>query len=134
MFGQNNLFTPYSQPSSFEGTAIWTIISFVVALIGCFVVYFWFVKGKDKPKEKFVAWLKSFLSFDTMLIETIMKITYIFCCIFITLTSFGLISTSFVAFLFTLIGGNILARIVFESCMILLMIWKNTTEIKNKMK
>ncbi len=134
MFGQNNLISPYYQPSSFEGSAVWTIVSFVVALIGCFVVYFWFVKSKNDPKEKFLIWLKGFLNFDEMLIEAILKIAYIFTCIFITLSSFSLISISFVTFLLTLVGGNILARIVYESCMIMLMIWKNTTEIKKKMK
>ena len=69
-----------------------------------------------------------------MLIEPILKVTYLILAIFITLYSFGLIGVSFVAFLLTLTLGNILLRLVYETTLILLMIWKNTTEINKKMK
>ena len=117
-----------------SGALIWMLVSLIIALIGCFVVYFVFVVKKDNPKQKFLSWLKSFLSFDKMLIETILKISYIFVALFITLSSFSYISASFLGFLLVLIGGNLLARIVFEAAIIRIMIWKNTTEIKNKLK
>lgn len=120
--------------SNLEGAYIWTIVSFVVALIGCFVVYFIFVQKKDNPKEKFLGWLKDFLSFDKMLIETILKIAYIFTAIFITLSSFSIIATSFVGFLVYLIFGNLVARLSFEAAIMLVMIWKNTTSINKKLK
>ena len=87
-----------------------------------------------KTKNKFLIWLKSFLSFDKMLIETILKIAYIFAAIFTTLASFSLIATNFLSFLIVLIGGNIATRVVYEAILIKVMIWKNTTEIKNKIK
>ena len=123
-----------SSPSMGTGALIWLIVSLVVAIIGCFVVYFIFVNKKENPKEKFLAWLKSFLSFDKMLIEPMLKIAYIFAAIFITLGSFSLIGSSFLAFLFMLTVGNLGARLLYEAALMKVMIWKNTTEIKNKLK
>lgn len=140
MNNYGNLITPnynsYSNPLlNVDGAAgIWVIISLVLALVGCFLVYFMFVVKKDKPKEKFLAWLKGFLSFDKMLIEPILKVSYIFFALFITLSSFAVISSSFVGFLLTLILGNLFTRLAYEAILIMVMLWKNTTEIKNKMK
>ena len=116
------------------GSAIWLIITLVVSLIGCFLIYFMFVKKDGKENNKYLAWLKSFLRFDKMLVETILKIAYIFVALFITLGSFALIGTNFLGFLTTLVFGNLIARIVYEFALIIIMIWKNTTEIKNKTK
>ena len=133
----NNLISP-SYGSGLSGMAtgalIWTIIAFVLALVGCFVVYFLFVNKKETPKEKFLAWLKAFLEFDKMLIEPILKISYIFVAILITLGSFALIGTSFLSFIMMLVIGNLVARLLYEASMMFIMIWKNTTEIKNKVK
>lgn len=128
----NNLVT--SAPTMGTGELVWLIISLVVALAGCFVVYFVFVQKKENPKQKFLAWLKDFLRFDKMMIEAILKISYYFSAIFITLSSFSLISTSFIAFLLMLVCGNLLARVIAEAVLIKVMIWKNTTEIKKHLK
>lgn len=116
------------------GSIIWLVVSLLVAVAGCFVVYFLFVKKDLKLKNKFLIWLKDFLSFDKMLIEPILKIAYIFVAIFITLSSFALIGTNFLSFLIVLIGGNIVTRVLYEALLIRVMIWKNTTDIKNKIK
>lgn len=123
-----------SYGNSMAESGIWLIIAFVLSLIGCFLVYFLFVK-KDAPlNNKFLAWLRDFLRFDKMLLEVIVKIAYIFTALFITLGSFALISVSFVSFLMMLVFGNIIARVIYEASLIIIMIWKNTTEIKNKLK
>jgi len=116
------------------GAIIWTIIAFIVALAGCFVVYFLFVKKDIKSKSKFVLWLQDFLRFDKMLIEPIVKIAYIFSAIFITLWSFTFIGINFLSFLMLLIGGNVASRLVYEFSMILIMLWKNTNDINKKIK
>ena len=128
----NNLIS--NGPSMGTGAIIWTIVSLIVALAGCFVVYFVFVQKKENPKQKFLAWLKDFLRFDKMMIEAILKISYYFSAIFITLSSFSLISTSFIAFLLMLVCGKLLARVIAEAVLIKVMIWKNTTEIKKHLK
>ena len=53
--------------------------------------------------------------------------------IYITLSSFSLISISFIGFLLQLTLGNLLARIGFEFSLLLLTICKNTTEINDKL-
>ncbi len=134
-YGGNNLgSTLTSTANQGIGSLIWVIIAFVVSLIGCFVIYFIFVNNKNEEKNKYLAWLKSFLKFDKMLIETILKIAYIFCALFLTLGSFALISSSFVSFLIVIIFGNLMARVMYELSLIRVMTWKNTNEIKEKLK
>lgn len=128
----NDYITPSLTPSM--GSTVWSIVSLILAFVGCFLVYFLFVVKKQNPKQKFLAWLKEFLDFKKMLIEPIIKISYLFFAIFITLVSFSIIGSSFVGFLATLIGGNILLRVCYEAMIMMLMIWKNTTEINKKLK
>ena len=124
-----------ASPSIGLGSLIWIIVSVILALVGCFVVYFLIVNNKNfKSDNKFLTWLVDFLRFDKMLIETILKIAYIFAAIFITLVSFALIPVNFFSFLCMLVVGNIIARVIYEAGLIKIMIWKNTTEIKKNLK
>ena len=116
------------------GAMIWGIVALVLSLVGCFVIYFLFVKKDVNTKSKFVLWLQEFLRFNKMLIEPIIKISYIFGALFLTLGSFALIGTSFLAFLATLIFGNLALRVIYEASIMLVMLWKNTTEINKKLK
>ena len=113
---------------------VWSIVSLILAIIGAILAYFLFVKPEKKYPNKFVNWLRSFLNFNEMLIEPILKVTYMFFAIFITLGSFSIISYSFVSFLFVLIFGNLITRVVYEASMMMVGIWKNTKEINKKMK
>ena len=115
-------------------SVIWLVIALIASIAGCFIIYFLFVKKDGKETNKTLAWLKSFLRFDKMLIEPILKISYIFTALLITLGSFALIGTNFLGFLGTLVFGNLIARVSYEACLMAVMIWKNTTEINQKMK
>ena len=117
-----------------QNALIWTVIAFVLAIIGAFLVYFLFVKSDKKVENKYLIWLKSFLDFQSMLIEPILKIAYIFVALFITLSSFGVIGQSFLQFLLTITIGNIVARVIYEFLMIQISIWQNTRDINKKMK
>ncbi len=136
MYGNDFITTgiPTARLSVGMGSAVWTLVSLILAVVGCFLVYFLFVKKNIKTDSKFLKWLKDFLNFDTMLIESILKIAYIFVVIFITLGSFSLISVSFLSFIVTLVFGNLIARIIYELILITVMIWKNTAEIKKNLK
>ncbi len=124
----------YNTTSSLADTGVWIIISIVLAIVGGIIAYYLFLKSDNKFDNKFLLWLKDFADFKTMLIEPILKVTYLILAIFITLVSLGLIGKSFVVFILTLTLGNIVLRIIYEASLILLMIWKNTTEINKKMK
>ena len=117
-----------------ESSEVWSIVSLILAIIGAVIAYFLFVKPEKKYPNKFVNWLRSFLNFNEMLIEPILKVTYLFFAIFITLGSFSLISYSFVSFLLVLVFGNLITRVVYEASMMMVGIWKNTKEINKKMK
>ena len=65
--------------------------------------------------------------------ETLLKIIYIITALFITLSSFATIGSSFIGFLVTLVVGNVVARLVYEFALILLVICRNTTEINKKL-
>ena len=119
------------------GVTVWVIFALILSLVGCFLVYFMFVKKNNKLKNEKLEWLRSFLRFDKMLIETILKIAYIFAALFITLGSFSFFALGFSGFLLcllTIVFGNLIARICYEGMLIKIMIWKNTTEIKEKLK
>ncbi len=117
-----------------RGSEAWSAIAIILAITGAILTYFLFIKSDKKYGQKFVDWLRNFLNFEEMIIEPILKMSYIFFAIFITLTSFNFISYSFPYFLIYLIGGNLLVRVAYESIMVLIGIWKNTKEINKKMK
>lgn len=128
-----NYYTP-NVSAGYSGSFVWTIVSVILAIIGGIAVYFLFLNKNQKLNNKFLIWLKDFLNFKNILIETLLKITYVILAIFITLTSFNLIGSNFVGFLLYLILGNIILRIAYEGTLMLVMIWKNTTEMNKKLK
>ena len=127
------MYNSYGYSSGVNGVLIWTIISVVVAVIGGITLYFVFLRN-NKKYDGFVAKLKDFLNFKTLLLEEILKISYLILALFITLYSFGLIGTSVVVFLLTLIVGNLVLRISYELSILLIKICQNTSEINKKLK
>lgn len=118
----------------FVASGIWTIVSVILAIIGGIVLYFTFLSKKNEGKfTGFLGWLYDFLTFKKMMIENVLKIRYIIVALFVTLSSFGLISISFLAFLLTLVIGNVLTRVIYELLLVKLVICKNTTEINKKL-
>lgn len=117
-----------------QNTSIWTIVSFLVAICGGIILYFTFLNPNNaKNYTGTTKKIYEFLSFTTLSLETILKICYLIIALFITITSFSLISTSFVAFLMYLIVGNIAVRILFEGALLILMIYHKISEINKKM-
>ena len=125
-----------SKPSLFNGLGVWGIIALVTAIIGGICLYFTVFSDKNKGAYKgFMAKLYDFVKFKKMFITSFLKVLYIILTIYITLASFGLIGTSFLAFILTLVLGNIIVRVIFEFSLIMLGIYENTTEIaKNTRK
>lgn len=118
----------------FVASGIWTIVLVILAIIGGIVLYFTFLSKKNEGKfTGFLGWLYDFLTFKKMMIENVLKILYIIVALFVTLSSFGLISISFLAFLLTLVIGNVLTRVIYELLLVKLVICKNTTEINKKL-
>lgn len=115
-------------------SAIWTIIAAVLAVVGGIVLYFTFLSKKNEGKfTGFLGWMYDFLTFKKMMIENLLKILYLIAALFITLGSFALISTSFLAFLMVIIFGNVAARVLYELLLVTLVICRNTTDINKKL-
>ena len=120
--------------NTMTGVTIWEIIALVLSIVGAILVYVLFLAKKNEGKFKgFWGWLYSALKFDKMMIEVILKVLYIFSALFVTLGSFGLIPISFLTFLLTLVLGNVATRVAYELILMRVQIWKNTTEIKEKL-
>lgn len=111
-----------------------TVILFLIALVGGTCAYLMFVKSDEEPKHPRLLRLKEFLSFKKMIIEGLLKATYIIFALFITLYSFQImVGTSFITGLMLLILLNIMLRIGYEASLIVLLIWRNTNDISKKL-
>ena len=111
-----------------------TVILFLIALVGGICAYLMFVKSDEEPKDPRLVKLKEFLSFKKMIIEGLLKATYIIFALFITLYSFQImVGTSFITGLMLLILLNIMLRIGYEASLIVLLIWRNTSDISKKL-
>ena len=119
----------YTTGSSSADAGIWLIIAAIIALIGGILVHFLFVKSKKEPTNKFLIWLKDFLAFKIMWIETLLKIIYYIATIYVVLASFSMISVSFLSFLLMLILAPIGIRLLYEALMMGIMIWRNTQDL-----
>ena len=119
----------YTTGSSSADAGIWLIVAAIIALIGGILVHFLFVKSKKEPTNKFLIWLKDFLAFKIMWIETLLKIIYYIATIYVVLASFSMISVSFLSFLLMLILAPIGIRLLYEALMMGIMIWRNTQDI-----
>ncbi len=123
-----------SSSNSMADASVWMIVSIILAIVGGILIYFLFLSKKNEGKfNGFVGWLYDFLSFKKMFMEALLKITYLIVALYITLSSFALIGTSFIGFLAMLIIGNVVARLVYEFSLLLLVICRNTTEINKKL-
>ncbi len=135
MYGYGNYGIDYNISSTASSAATWMLVSLVAALIGGIVVYLVFLNKSNEGKFKgFVGWLYDFLSFKSMFAEVLLKVVYLILAIYITLSSFALIGTNFIAFLAYLIIGNLIIRLAFEFSLVILVICRNTTEINKKLK
>ncbi len=124
----------YYYRRSYEINSVVTVMLFIFAVVLGVIAYYGFVKRDENPKSAFFLKLKGFLNFDTMIIEGLLKATYLILAIFVTLFSFQTIPYSFFVFLFILVFGNILLRVMYETSMVALLIWRNTSEINKKTK
>ncbi len=112
---------------------IWAIISVILALAGGIIIYFTLLR-KNNKLSGVLGKICDFLTFKTLLIKEILKISYVTIALFITLYSFCFITKDIIYFFKFLIGGNIFLRLAYELIVIIIKINKNTTEINEKIK
>ena len=123
----------YNYNTYINSDTIFLITSIVVAIVGGIAVYFTYLNKKNEYNG-FLKILHDFLNFKLLIIENILKITYLILAVFVTLYSFIYIGISFISFLITLLLGNLTLRISYELILLLIKICKNIEEINSKMK
>ena len=111
------------------------VVFFILALAAALCTYFLFLNpAKKKNYTGAAKWLHEFLDFKKSLLEAILKISYIFFAVYITLLAINMITVDAAAFFAILILGNVMLRVTYEAAMLLISIAKNTSEINSKMK
>lgn len=121
--------------ASASNSSVVAIVALVCAIVGSILVFVLFLRKENETKYTgFVKWLYDYLQFNKLTIDIILRFTYLFLAIFITVMSFGLISTSFLGFLLTLILGNLVLRVVYEFSMLVILIHRNVRELNEKTK
>jgi len=112
-----------------------SLIAFIISLATAIIVYFVFMDKRNvKNYSNTLKYIYNYLHFNHFLIEPILKITYLFFTVYITISALGFIGTSLVATLSILIFGNLFLRLVYEGIMIFYKIYIHVSEINKKMK
>lgn len=133
MFLYNDKYS--SASSSMSEIGMWMAFSLIIAIIGGICLYFTvFSNDNEKKYTGFMAKLYDFIKFKKMYITEVLKISYLVFAIYITLSSFSFISTSFILFVMILFIGNLILRVIYEFSLVLLSIHENITEINKKIK
>ena len=112
---------------------IWTIISIILSLGAGITFYIIFLRSNKKFKG-FLKVMHDFFTFKTLLLEEILKISYMILAFFLTIVSIAFIYPNPLIFFGILIFGNATLRIVYELSILMIKICKNTTEINEKLK
>ena len=121
--------------ASTSNSSVVAIVALICAIVGSILVFVLFLRKENESKYTgFVKWLYDFLQFNKLTIDIILRFTYLFLAILITVMSFGLISTSFLGFLVVLIIGNLVLRVVYEFSMLVILIHRNVRELNEKTK
>lgn len=117
------------------GGSIWPIVALILSIVGGILVYVFFLCPKKELKlSPFLKLLKDILNFDKMIIEVVLKVIYLISTIYVILSAFNFIAYDFGMFFLTLVIGPILVRVLYELILIIICIWKNTSDINKKMK
>ena len=127
---------PYSYASAYTYTPFFSILLPVLALIvilaGGLALYFLFVR-KPNTFQGAAAKLHDALTFRTFYTEKLLRALYSIVVVGIVVYSVILLFSNFFGALLVFIGGNLIARIVFEFALLLLVLCRNAQEINRKM-
>ena len=110
------------------------IVIFVVSFIVATVLFVGVAKMAKRPKNAFLNWLREYLNFREIILEGLIKYAYIFIAVFMSLYAIVLLfqgSGGLVTGVLLLTLGNIGLRLLFELTMLMVGIWKNTSDIES---
>ena len=134
-YGSSSLVKSTPALTSSSNSSVVMIIALICAIVGSVLVFVLFLrKDNEKKYTGFVKWLYDFLQFNTLTLDIILRFSYLFLAIFITIASFATIGTNFLAFLIELVVGNLLLRVLYEFSMLVILIHRNVRELNEKTK
>lgn len=129
----NDYYNSTSLFSQIDETTIGII--FLISIIVSVVVYFTFLSKSNEHRFKgFTGWLYQFLNFGKLMVEGLLKITYMLLALFFSVTSIVEMTHDFLEGFLFLVIWNVILRVVYEFALIAVMICKNTSEINRKLK
>ncbi len=116
-------------------------ICLVLGIIGAIVLFFTFLSPRNEGKfTGLLGWLYEFLNTRKFLLEAVLRIIYMSLAVFLTIFGFlyifmGLFDfgRNFLTGLGIMILGNVLIRLLYEACMLVISICKNVAEINRKL-
>ena len=111
------------------------IVALVCAIVGSILVFVLFLRKDNESKYTgFVKWLYNFLQFNTLTIDIILRFTYLFLAIFISVLAIATIGSGFLSSLLILVIGNLILRVCYEFSMLVILIHRNVRELNEKTK
>lgn len=111
------------------------IVALVCAIVGSILVFVLFLRKENESKYTgFVKWLYNFLQFNTLTIDIILRFTYLFLAIFISVLAIATIGSGFLSSLLILVIGNLILRVCYEFSMLVILIHRNVRELNEKTK
>ncbi len=139
--------TLYSGTYVYEtALSILLFVALIAALVLSVVFYVKFVKSDQDQKVSLTQprELKSFLRFDTLIIDKVLRYMYLLCSLLVAFVDVAIVLASlaqgFISFVCTLVIGavigtvmELMVRLAFEFTMQLVVIGHNTTDIKNEL-
>jgi hypothetical protein len=139
--GVNDIFGAFGIFGAFRGLIQWIVWSAIISLFVGIAIFFTFLPNRNEKKlNGSLRWLHKYLNFNVLIIETLPRMAYTICALFITFISFiSFFFTNFigdyaiVAFLLIIIVGNLLLRVAYESFMIIFIICRNTSLMREKL-
>ena len=116
-------------------------ICLVLGIIGAIVLFFTFLSPRNEGKfTGLLGWLYEFLNTRKFLLEAVLRIIYMSLAVFLTIFGFlyifmGLFDfgRNFLTGLGIMILCNVLIRLLYEACMLVISICKNVAEINRKL-
>ena len=108
------------------------VLAAIVALAGGLALYFLFVRRPNRYHGA-AARLHDALTFRTFYTERLLRALYCITVVALTVYSFILLFSHFFLALLCFVGGNLIARIVYEYALLLLVLCRNAQEINRKM-
>lgn len=123
----------YGQSRGMSSSNTSTIVITIISILAALVIYFIFVVDDREKYKGFLGFLHKFANFNVLILEELLRISYIVVFVYIILKSITLLLTGHVAqSLVLLIFTSIGVRILYEVLLTFLIISRNIREINEK--